>query len=152
MSPETPNPQKPLNLFTVLLISAAIVILWLIPVYTYESRAGNSGTGAEGFISIIALLVTIIAPLVYGWYSRDETGAMFIGGIPFLLTYGFSRILSSTSPGGTDYLACSVFYIVSLSMIGTLEGFFAAKKTVGSLLIALILAGIWVGIFFSGIR
>jgi hypothetical protein len=152
MSPETPNPQKPLNIFPVLLISAAIVILWLIPVYAYKSRAGSTGTGAGGFISIIALLVTIIAPLVYGRYFRDENGAMFIGGLPFLLTYGFSQILSSTSPAATGYFAYSVFYIVSLCMIGALEGFFAAKKTAISLLVALILAGTWAGIFFSGIR
>lgn len=151
MSPETPNPQKPLNFFPVLLISAAITMLWLIPVFAYGSRAGSAGTGAVGFISIIALFVTIIAPLVYGRYCREETGAMFIGVFPFLVTYCFSLILSSNSPAGTGYLACSVFYIVSLSMIGALEGYFAAKKPAVSLLIALILAGTWAGIFFSGI-
>lgn len=152
MSPETSNPQKPLNFSPVLLISAAIVILWLIPVFAYGGWAGSVGARAGGFISIIALLLTIIVPLVYGWYFRDGTGAILIGVVPFLLTYGVSRILSSNSPAGTGYLVYSVFYIVSLSLVGGLEGFFAAKKTAKSLLIALLLAGIWAGIFFSGIR
>lgn len=151
MTPEAPIPQKPLNYFSALLISAAIAILWLIPAFTNGVPAATGGTGAWGFVSIIALLSTIIAPFAYGWYSRDETGAILVGVLPFLIVYGISRIISGDNPPGSGYLACSVFYIVSLSLAGGLEGFFAAKKTARSLLIALLLAGIWAGIFFSGI-
>ena len=42
--------------------------------------------------------------------------------------YGLSLV---TAPGASGYLACSVVYIVSLSLLGGLEGFFAAKKTTG---------------------
>lgn len=152
MSPRATNLQKPLNFFLALAISAIIVILWLIPVFTSGGRVGTVGTGAWGFVSIVALIFTFIAPLVYGWYSRDETGAIIIGVVPFLLTTGVSRIISSTLPPGTEYLAHSVFYVVSLSMVGGLEGYFAARKTAGSLLIALVLAGIWTGIFFTGMH
>jgi hypothetical protein len=152
MSQEPSNPQKPINFFPVLLVSAVIVIFWLIPVFASGGWAGPMGASAGGFISIVALILTIIAPLVYGWYSRDETGAILIGVVPFLLTYGISRILSGNSPAGTGYQVYSVLYVVSLSIVGGLEGFFAAKKTAGSLLIALLLAGIWAGIFFSGIH
>lgn len=148
MSSEIRKTPKSLNFSPVLLISAVIVILWLIPVFSLRDQAGS---GAWGFVSIIALLLTIISPVVYGWYSRDGTGAILIGALPFLLTTGVSRILPSTSPPGIGYLIYSVFYIVSLSLVGGLEGFFAAEKTAGSLLIALLLAGIWTGIFFSGI-
>jgi len=152
MSPETPNPKKPHNFFQVLLISAAIVILWLIPVFASSGLGWTACAGAWGIVSIIALLLTIIAPLVYGWYSRDETGAILLGVVPFLLTTGVSRIISGNSPAGIDYRIYSVIYVVLLSLAGGLEGFFAAKKTAGSLLIALVLAGIWAGIFFSGIH
>lgn len=152
MSPETSNPQKPLHFFPVLLISAAIVTLWLIPVLQPGVRAGTVGTGVWGFVSIVALILMIIAPLVYGWYFRDGNGAIFLGTLPFLVVYGISRILSGNSPAETGYLIYSVFYILLMILAGGLEGFFAAKKTAGSLLIALLLAGTWMGIFFSGIR
>ena len=152
MSPEAMNPQKPLNFFSVLLISAAIVALWLVPVFASGSRVGNVGAGAWGYISIFALLLTIIAPMMYGWYSRDEPGAILVGVVPFLLTTGVSRIISCNTPQGIDYLVYSVIYVVLLSLAGGLEGYFAAKKTAESLLIALVLAGIWAGIFFSGIH
>ncbi|MFA4824251.1 MAG: hypothetical protein WC593_03750 [Methanoregula sp.] len=152
MSPEISNPQKPSNFFSVLLLSAAIVVLWLIPVFVSGSPGLTAGTGAWGIVSIIALLLTIIAPIVYGWFSRNETGAILIGVVPFLLTTGVSRIVSGNTPPGIDYLIYSVIYVASLSLTGGLEGFFAAKKTAGTLLIALVLAGIWTGIFLSGIR
>jgi hypothetical protein len=152
MSKIAMNPQKPTKFFTALLLSAGIVILWLIPVFASGGRAGTLGTGQWGSASIIALLSTIIAPLVYGWYSRDGTGAILVGILPFFLTTGISRIIPGNSPAGTEYLVYSVIYVVSLSLVGGLEGFFAAKKTAGTLLIALLLAGVWSGIFFSGIR
>jgi len=152
MSPEPMNPQKPLNFFSALLISAAIAILWLIPVFAPGGRVGTVGTGAWGFVSIIALLFTISVPLVYGLYSCDGTGAILLGALPFLLMTGVSRLISGNHPPGIDYLVYSGFYVVSLGLVGGLEGFFAAKKTAGSLLIALLLAGIWAGIFLSGIR
>jgi hypothetical protein len=152
MSPEARKTQNPFNFFPALLVSAAIVILWLIPEFVKEGQAGTPGTGAWGLVSIIALLSTIIAPLVYGWYSRDGTGAVLIGALPFLLVTGVSRVIPGQIPPGIDYLVYSVFYIVSLCLISGLEGFFAAKKTAKSLLVAVLLAGIWAGIFLSGIH
>lgn len=151
MSPEALNPQKPLNFFSALLVSAAIAVLWLIPVFVTGRLSGAAGTGVWGFLSIIALSSTVIAPMLYGWYSRDGTGAVLLGTLPFLLTTGVSRIISSPGPQDTGYLVYSAFYLVSLSMVGGLEGFFAAKKTAGFLSISLLLALIWTGIFLSGI-
>jgi hypothetical protein len=51
-----------------------------------------------------------------------------------------------------NYLIRTVLWIGSLCVVGGLEGFFAAGKTARSLLIALLLAGIWTGIFLNGIR
>ena len=148
MSPEN-NPQNPPNFFRTIAISAVIILLWVVVYFIYAGLAGIPGTIAWGLLSIIALLATIIAPVAYGWYSRDTTGAIIIGAIPFLLVVGVSRIISS--PGQTD-LVYVAGYFLALSIAGGLSGFFAAKKTSRNLLIALVLAGIWVGIFLSGIH
>jgi hypothetical protein len=152
MSPGALNPQTPPHFFPVVLISAAIVLLWLIPVFTRGGPAETAGAGEWGLVSIIALIFTIITPLAYGRYSGDGIGAILVGSVPFILTTGVSGIIAGNRPSGFDYLVCPVIYIVSLSMVGGLEGYFAAEKTPRSLLIAMVLAGIWTGIFFSGIR
>jgi hypothetical protein len=149
MTPENQITQNPLNFFRTIAISAAIILLWVIVYLVQAGQAGTPGSQAWGFISIIALLATIISPLVYGWYSRDPAGAVIIGALPFLLVVGVSRIISSL---GQHDLIYPVVYFLSLSMAGGLGGYFAAKRTTGYLVIALILAGIWVGIFLSGIR
>jgi len=149
MSPET---QNSINFFRTIAISTIIILLWLVPEIAAIYPGKGSGSGILGYASIIALIFTIIAPLVYGWYSRDGTGAILIGTLPFLVMFGFIRVITGNSPAGPGYLACSVVYLAALSLLGGLEGFFAAKKTTGYLLIALLLAGVWAGIFFSGIH
>jgi hypothetical protein len=149
MSPKT---QNPFNFVCTIAISTIIILLWLVPEIAVIYSGKGSGSGVLGYASIIALIVTITAPLVYGWYSRDGTGAILIGTLPFLVMFGFIRVITGNSPVGPGYLACSVVYLAVLSILGGLEGFFAAKKTTGYLLIALLLAGVWAGIFFSGIH
>jgi len=90
--------------------------------------------------------------MLYGWYLPDRTGAILVGILPFLVVFGVSRIISGDSPPGSGYLAYSVLYLVLLSIAGGLEGFFAAKKTVGLLSVSLLLALVWTGIFLHGIR
>jgi hypothetical protein len=149
ISPETRTIQNPLNFFRTIAISAAIILLWVIVYLVQAGQAGTPGSQVWGFISIIALLATIISPLAYGWYSRDPAGAVIIGAVPFLLVVGVSRIISGF---GQHDLIYPVVYFMSLSLTGGLGGYFAAKRTTGYLVIALILAGIWVGIFLSGIH
>jgi hypothetical protein len=149
MSPKT---QNVFNFFRTITISTIIILLWLVPEIAAIQTGKGYGSGVLGYAPIIALIITIIAPLVYGWYSRDGTGAILIGIIPILLMFGFIRIITGNVPVGSGYLACSVVYIAALSLAGGLEGFFAAKRTTGYLFIALLLAGVWAGIFFSGIH
>jgi hypothetical protein len=152
MLPGTQPPQRPHNLSLVLLISAGIVVLWVIPVIVMLSEAGTPGVHLWGFFSIFALPATLLFPLAYGWYSRDSTGAILIGVLPFLLVTGISKIFFSPPISRPDLLLYSIAYSVSLILISGLLGFFAAKKTAGSLLIAVVLAGMWTGIFLTGIH
>ena len=150
MSPEARNPQKSFFFFYTSLISCVILILWLLPDLVIIMHGGEGGPGLWGLFTIIALPATIIAPLVYGWYMKDMKGAVLIGVLPFLLTMMVVRIWSGFE--NDSYLIRTVLWIGSLCVIGGLEGFFAAKKPAGSFLVALLLAGIWAGIFFSVIR
>jgi len=146
------NSQKSFCLLSFPLISLVIILLWLIPFFLQGWQGAINGSGVWGIVSIIALASTVIAPMLYGWYSPDRTGAILIGILPFLVVTGVSRIVSGNSPPDPGYLAYSVFYVVSLSLVGGLEGFFAAKKTVGFVTISLFLALLWTGIFLSGIH
>ena len=152
MSLALPESKNPIHFFWTILIICTIIALWLVPVIPVLLQGNGSGSGVWGYFSIIALIITINAPLAYGWYSRDGTGAVLIGALPFLLLTGVSRIISNPGPISIDYRVYSIAFIVLLSLIGGLEGFFAAKKTTRFLLIALLLAGVWAGIFFSGIH
>jgi len=148
----THDSQQQFNFFYVIIISCSIAVLWLIPLFMMMIRRVGSGTGVWGIFSIAALLVTTIAPVAYGWYKRDEIGAMLIGSAPFLLTMCILRIISGNIPSGNDSLMYSALYILSLSLVGGVEGFFAAKKNLKSLLIAIFFAILWIVIFLSGIH
>jgi hypothetical protein len=152
MTSEDPITKNPPNFLPALGVSAVIILLWVIPVFVLASQAGRSGSGVWGIVSIIALLATVFAPLLYGWFTGDLTGAIIVGALPFPLVTGVSRVLFLPGQTGADFLVYTVVYIVVLGLVGGLEGYFAAKKTQGNLLIAILLAGIWAGIFLSGIN
>lgn len=152
MSSETLNSQKTFTFFPPLLISATIVILWLIPHLVTSIRGEGSGAGLWGLFSIVALLATIIAPVAYGWQTKDTTGAVLIGLLPFLLTMSVPRLFFGTSAQDNSYLVKSVLYIVSLCVIGGLEGYFAAMREKRAFIIAATLAGLWILVFLSGIN
>jgi hypothetical protein len=149
MSPETRTIQNPPDFFRTIAISAVIILLWVTVYLVQAGKAGTPGSQAWGFVPIIALVATIAAPLAYGWYSRDPAGATIIGALPFLVIVGVSRIISSF---GQPDLVYAVVYFLALSLAGGLGGYFAAKNTTRGLLIVLLLAGTWVGIFLSGIH
>jgi hypothetical protein len=152
MSLIPPESKYQTHFFWIILIICAIIALWLVPEIATLQMGKGSGSGVLGYASVIALIITILAPLVYGWYSRDRIGAVLIGTLPVFMVSGFIRIIIGNDTMGSGYLAGSVVYIISLIVLGGLEGYFAAKKTRGHLLIALLLAALWAGIFFSGIN
>jgi hypothetical protein len=152
MSLIPPESKYPTHFFWVFLIICTIIALWFVPEIAAIYPGKGSGSGLLGYASIIALVVTISAPLVYGWYSRDRTGALLIGTLPFLMVSGLIRIVAGNGTIGPGYPIYSVVYVAVLVLLGGLEGFFAAKKTTGYLVIALLLAVLWAGIFFSGIH
>lgn len=159
MSSSIRNVQKSFPLVLPLLLSAVILLLWLIPPMVKKFQGNGSSTVIQGFfphagllftiLEIIALLATIIAPLVYGWYTKDTTGAVIIGIVPFLLTMLVARIGSDFTYD--NYLIRAVLYTGSLCFIGGLVGFFAARHETKWMMVAGALAGFWIVLFLSGI-
>lgn len=133
-------------------LSAVMIVLYLIPLVAMTVRGKGSGPGIWGLFSIIAILITIAAPIVYGWQTRDAKGAVFIGVFPFLITMTVPRIVSGELPRDTTQLVRTVIYIASLCTISGLEGYFASRHEDKSLLAALALAGLWFIVFLSGLN
>lgn len=127
-------------------------MFWLIPDLIIFIHGGEGGPGLWGLFTFVALPATIIAPIAYGWHTKDTTGAVLIGLLPFLLTMGVVRILPGTGVGDTRYLVETVFWIGSLCAIGGLQGYFAAMREKRSLILAAILGGLWIFVFLSGMN
>jgi hypothetical protein len=145
------NAQKSFPIFLPLLVSAIIILFWLIPLAAMSLRGKGSGAGIWGLFEIIALLATIIAPIVYGWKTCDSKGAVIIGVLPFLFAMTVPRVVSGDLLPGTPSVVNTVLYIAVLCILGGLEGYFASlhgKKFLG---IALVLAGAWFWFFLTGI-
>lgn len=152
MSTENQKFQNPFIFFYVLLVSAGIVILWLIPLLVRFLQGEGTGTGFWELFTISALFFTILAPIVYGWFTKDTKGAVIIGVLPFLFTMTIPRVVAGELPRDTPLLIEAVLYIVSLCVIGGLEGYFASRREWKSLVIAAVLAGVWIFVFISGIH
>lgn len=151
MSPESEKSNQLSTFFWIIVICCSIIVLWVIPGFVPLLQKGGVGAGLWGFFTIIALGITVLAPLLYGWHTKDTTGAVIIGFLPFLLVMGISRIVSGNMLSDNDYLLYAVLYCTLLSFLGGAEGYFASKGNRTSLAIGILLAGIWIGIFFSGI-
>jgi len=144
--------QKIPPIFLPLLLSLVIVLLYLIPLFAMSLMGKDSGPGIWGVFSVVALLVTIVSPVIYGWKTHDTNGAVLIGVAPFLFVMTIPRILSGEIPRDTESLVRMVFYVVPLSAIGGFEGYFASQNEDKSLLFAIILAGLWIIVLLSGLN
>jgi hypothetical protein len=145
------NAQKSVPLFLPLLVSAIIFLFWLIPLAAMTLRENGSGAGIWGHFEIIALAATILAPVVYGWRTRDTNGAVLIGILPFLFVMTVIRFLSGNMPATSHHLVNTILYIALLCIIGGLEGYFASRPDWKFRGVAIILAGAWLCVFLSGI-
>jgi hypothetical protein len=152
MSSAIQNSQKSFAFFLPLLVSALIILFWLIPLAATTLRGKGSGAGMWGLFEIIALLATIIAPIVYGWKTCDTKGAVLIGVLPILFVMTVPRIVSGELPWDAPLFMHTVLTIAMLCIIGGLEGYFASLHEKKSLVLAIVLAGLWIFVFLSAIE
>lgn len=151
MSSAIRNAQENFAFFIPLLVSAIIILFWLISLAFMTLRRG-SGAGLWGLFEIIVLLATIVAPVIYGWKTCDTNGAVLTGVLPFLFVMTVARVVSGELFPDTPSYVNSILYPAGLCIIGGLEGYFASRHEKKSLGIAIILAGAWFWFFLSGIH
>jgi hypothetical protein len=152
MSPIIRNFLKSIPFFHSFLVSALVILLWLIPLAAMTLREEGHGAGIWGYLEIAAFLATILAPVVYGWKSCDTKGAILTGVLPFLFVMTVPRLLTGEVPWGAPWFVNNVSSTIVLCIIGGLEGYFASLQEKQSLVVAGVLAGLWIVVFLSGIN
>jgi len=131
-----------------LLIIALVRSLSLI-----EDLFRTLGVGASicSFIEIIIILgLPPAAPIIYGWIRGDKIGSIMIGTVP-MVGIIFGGLLISGGAYTPPMMMYGIAYVGSLSMAGGLEGYFASKRELKHLLVAICFGILWILIFFSGI-
>ena len=103
-----------------------------------------------GFSVILAAFPS--AAILYGWYSKNRRAATLLGALLFPAVYVLSVITLSRDNMVFLRVSETVLFLVALSLISMLAGYCAAHHNQRHLAIAIVLAGLWVFTFMSGIN
>jgi hypothetical protein len=104
-------------------------------------------------IETFLIFILPLFPLIYGYITRDKVGAVLMGVMPFLGL--FSVILlgeSDFSISSVRWLTRAISFWLVLIIIAGLEGYFASKRKISSLFVAIGLYILWILWFLSGIH
>jgi hypothetical protein len=88
------------------------------------------------------------------WIRGDKIGSIMIGTVP-MVGIIFGGLLGLLISGGSSNLAemvRSIAYVGSLSMAGGLGGYFASKRELKYLLVAICFGILWILILLGGIH
>ena len=116
-------------------------------------RALGGGASIYSPIEFIIVLGLPAAPIIYGWIREDKIGSIMIGTVP-MVGISFGGMLGLLISGGSSNLpemVRSIAYVGSLSMAGGLAGYFASKRKLKYLLVAICFGILWILILLSGI-
>jgi len=135
-----------------LLFVSALIIFTAVIFFTNETFRTITG-GYWSYLEIPVMFMIPAAPLIYGWITRDKIGSIVVGIIPW---FGFMMSIAIMSGSIYDFFSPIkfielIFYYGIYSIVGGLAGYFASKRDIAYLLIAIILAMGWITIFISGI-
>ena len=114
------------------------------------------GGGASIYLAIETIIILGLpaAPIIYGWIRGDKIGSIMIGTVP-MVGIVFGGLLGLLISGGSSNLAemvRSIAYVGSLSMAGGLGGYFASKRELKYLLVAICFGILWILILLGGIH
>ena len=134
------------------------VISVILAIIVYEI-AGASPAAPPGYIvsRLLALIVVFVLvspflalPVLYGWYSGNRAGAVLAGILPLPLFFIAGYFLLSRD--NMVFLAHDTIPFVGiLSAITGVAGYCAAQRTTEYLAVSVVLSGLWLVFFLSGI-
>ena len=116
----------------------------------YFKIFGDYEAGISYAISTITILIFPIAPIIYGRITGDEIGSIVVGVIPIVIVLFYGNFILGSTYHISRILKV-IAYTGSLAFIGGVEGYFASKKKIEHLLIAICLGILWISVFLSGI-
>jgi hypothetical protein len=136
-------------------LTFAAVILAII---VYEI-AGASPSATPGYIvsRLLALILVCLLfspfpalPVLYGWYSGNRAGAVLAGILPLPLFFITGYFLLRQD--NMVFLAHdTISFVGILSAILGVAGYCAAQRTKEYLAVSVVLSGLWLVFFMSGI-
>ncbi|MFA5267487.1 MAG: hypothetical protein WC379_05905 [Methanoregula sp.] len=131
------------------IISLVIITIWEVPAIM-ASRSSIMPT-QPAILSLIIIALLPAVPVIYGWITGNQTGALIIGVMP-LLILGLIIPIQSGDFLNRQWVASAIAYWGTLMFIAGLAGYFAAKKELKSLVVSGILVGVWFAVFVSGLN
>ena len=152
---EYKNMDSRRKLILPIIVSLSLIFIILIGIMYLDANPATSKANLayRGFISPFIIIILPTAPIIYGWITKDRTGAMFVGIAPLASIIVFGALYAAmTSQMRLSEVVIGVAYLGSFSTVGGLEGHFASKGKSKDLVIAICFGILWVSIFLSGLN
>jgi hypothetical protein len=128
-------------------VAALIVLLLLM-----ASRVGGKGVYWE-YVGTIFFFALPAVPIIYGCITKEKIGSILIGVLPFLGFFISGFIISHSGLADVRLPQIrEVLYMLSLICIPGIEGYFASRRGILSVSIAICLYILWFRIFLLGIH
>jgi len=132
-------------------VAALVVLLPLIGnSFRVEGKVASTYWTCVGTIFFFALPAV---PIIYGCITKDKIGSILIGVLPFLGFFISGFIISHSGLADVKLPQIrEVLYMLSLIGIPGIEGYFASRREILSVSIAICLYILWFRIFLLGIH
>ncbi|MEA2074921.1 MAG: hypothetical protein U9O85_04210 [Euryarchaeota archaeon] len=136
--------NKLISLIIILVSVAALGVLLLL--------IGGFGSTYWVCVETAFIFVLPAVPIIYGCITKEKIGAILIGVLPFFGFFISSFIISHSELADVRLPQIrEVLYMLSLIGIPGIEGYFASRREILSVSIAICLYILWFRIFTLGI-
>ncbi|WP_445475699.1 hypothetical protein ACT9XH_02880 [Methanococcoides methylutens] len=103
---------------------------------------------SHGLLELVGLLLYPASPIIYGWVTRDKVGAVIVGTVPIVAFFLYpdyaAGYLYDFDMAQTVEL---VIFLLRIMIIGGLGGYFASKRELKFLIVAIALVILWFLVF-----
>ena len=138
---------------TIIIPLAVAVLVVLLPLIGDPFRVEGKGASTYWVCVETAFIFVLPAvPIIYGCITKEKIGAILIGVLPFFGFFISSFIISHSELADVRLPQIrEVLYMLSLIGIPGIEGYFASRREILSVSIAICLYILWFRIFLLGI-